>query len=414
MNRRILAILAILLLLAVPLAACRGGSSVVGASDGSLEGTKKVDRLDASLQAGADAFAFGLYDRLAKENDGFFLSPASIYLALMMTRSGAAGATAEEMDAVFGTSGKTLDQADAFARDLQYLVTGRTPAAFELANSLWIRHTFEEFVSKDFLQRNNTYFGAAIHTIDFDAAGAPKTINDWVAANTKQRIKTVIDGAIDPATVMYLINTIYFKSDWRTPFDALETRPGTFHAPGGDVEARMMSRIDDFGYFADDRLQAVRLPYADGRTSMWVVLPKVGQEDAIATLDAATWKTLRDGVSGANTHMLLRMPRTKFEFKSYLKGTLSDMGMPTAFTDGADFTGIAAQGNLMIGDVLHKTFLLIDEKGTEAAAATSVEIRTTSMPVEPDVQMIVDRPFLVAIVDDGTGLPIFLGRIATP
>jgi serpin B len=213
---------------------------------------------------------------------------------------------------------------------------------------------------------------------------------------------------------MFLINTIYFKSDWRTPFDAADTVDATFHATAGDVSVKMMKKIDSFGYYENEDLQAVRLPYSDGRTSMLILLPKPGHEGATETLDSLIWKTVLDGVNAGNEEMVLRLPRTQFEFKAELKSTLSDLGMPTAFTDFADFTGISADGGLMIGSVIHKTFLAIDEKGTEAAAATSVDIRVTSMPSEPDLKVTVDRPFVVAIVDDLTGLPLFIGNIATP
>ena len=412
---RTLAVMAILILLALPLSACSlAGSSAVYASVGHLSGTQKVDSLDPGLQDGTLSFALSLYNRIGKDSDGFFTSPASILLALAMTRNGAAGQTATEMDTVFGATGRTLDELDAYARDLQHLITGRTPSSFELANSLWIRDTFKDQVVPTFLQRNKDYFGAAVEALDFNSPSAAQTINTWVSNNTHGRIKTIVDPPIDPAAVMFLIDTIYFKADWQTPFKKESTEDATFHAPSGDVTVRMMSSIDDFGYFENADLQAVRLPYADGLTSMVVLLPKAGHEASIDTLSVETWKTVLAGVTAGPTEIALRMPRTQFEFKASLKNVLSDLGMPTAFTDKADFTGISSDGGLMIGDVVHKTFLAIDEKGTEAAAATSVGIVGTAMPVEPDIHMTVDHPFVVAIVDDSTGLPIFLGRITEP
>ena len=413
-NRFALVALAAVMLLALPLTACSAGNAAVYASEGHLADTKKVESLNGSLQDGTLNFAISLFNRTREDGEGFFLSPASIFLALAMTRNGANADTAAEMDAMFGASGVSLDKLNAYARDMQYLITGRTPSAFELANSLWIRDSFSGKVQADFLQRNADFFGASVQTLDFSSSAAAKTINDWVAKNTKNRIKSVIDSGIDPSSVMFLINTIYFKSDWRTPFDAADTLDATFHATAGDVTVKMMKKIDSFGYYENEDLQAVRLPYSDGRTSMLVLLPKVGHEAATETLDPTVWKTVLDGVNAGNLEMVLRLPRTQFEFKAELKSTLSDLGMPTAFTDFADFTGISADGGLMIGSVIHKTFLAIDEKGTEAAAATSVDIRVTSMPYEPDLKVTVDRPFVVAIVDDLSGLPIFIGNIATP
>ena len=253
-----------------------------------------------------------------------------------------------------------------------------------------------------------------MQALDFSSDAAKKTINDWVAGNTQNRIKSVIDDKIDASSVMFLINTIYFKSDWRTPFAATDTYDATFHAANGDVAVKMMKKTDGFGYFENADLQAVRLPYSDGRTSMLVLLPKVGHEAATDTLTATLWNAVLAGVGTGNQQLVLRLPRTNFEFKTELKTPLSDLGMPTAFTDLADFTGISSDVGLTIGSVIHKTFLAIDEKGTEAAAATSVDVRTTAMPIEPGLKVTVDRPFVVAIIDDATGLPIFLGHIATP
>ncbi len=410
------ALLAALLALVLPLAGCSLlKAEPVYATEGHLDTVKTVDgaKLDPQLSAGTLAFSLALYDRLREDAEGAFVSPASVFLALAMARNGAAGETAAQMDAMFGFTGASLDAIDGFARDLQYLIRGRTPSAFELANSLWIRDTFQDKVKKDFLDRNASYFGAAIQALDFSAPAARDTINAWVAKNTKDRIQTILDDAIDPSSVMFLVNTIYFKADWRTAFDRTETVDAAFHAKSGDVEVAMMKRIDAFGYFENADLQAVRLPYADGRTSMVVLLPKVSRESVAAALTPDLWNAVLAGVSEGNTRMVLRMPRTKYEFKAELKGPLADLGMPVAFTDSADFSGISDQG-LLIGSVLHKTFLLIDEKGTEAAAATSVDIRVTSMPTEPDLKVTLDRPFVVAIVDDASGLPLFLGNIDEP
>jgi serpin B len=373
-----------------------------------------------SLPEYYNQFGVELFTREAAGGDGdnVFVSPVSVALCLGMAYNGAGGTTATEMARLLGAGSMDLDAYSA-ANGLLigHLSETGKGITLSIANSLWLREGFP--FRKEFVSRNEKHFGAGVCLLETE-----KEINRWVEERTEGMIPSIID-SVDPADVAILVNAIYFKGEWTIEFDnkdLTEERP--FHSPKGKKSVPMMKRSGKLDCHENELFQAVRLPYgksasddgpSGGGTSMYVFLP-AGENtlaDLIGKLTLKDWKTWtgaleeRDGT--------IEMPRFKAEYFSRLNGTLSGMGMKEAFSSSADFSNLCEcrPGDVYISDVLHKAVVEVNEKGTEAAAATAITIRLTSaMPVVDPFHMVVDRPFLMAIVDDKTGLILFMGAIS--
>ena len=370
-------------------------------------------------QDALDAFSADLYATLARTPGNLVLSPYSVAVALAMTRAGAVGKTRSEMDAVLrASSAKDLDAAfnaleQALARRPGTYELGdqKLPLELATANRLWGQKgtPFEA----PFLDTLASSYGAGMQIVDYIGAteDARKTINAWVADKTKDRITDLIpQGALDQMTRLVLTNAIYLKASWVNKFD--DAHPGAFHrADGSEVQAQLMRLNETLPYAKADGYQAVRLPYAGG-LSMLVVVPDAGTLAAFEKgLDGARLRAIAGGLAPRAVH--LAMPKFTFRTEAALKDALSEMGMPTAFSDAADFSAMTTKEQLQVADVLHQAFIAVDEKGTEAAAATAVVMRATSAPLDP-VELTVDRPFLFLITDDETGAVLFMGRVVDP
>jgi serpin B len=372
------------------------------------------------VRGGADAgayaaFGFDLYRAMLAETGGenVVISPASVGFALAMTMNGAEGPTRTAMAGVLHSAAGN-NSADSI------LIAGTNEpierVELSVANSLWARRGLD--FKKDFLEKNKRYYGAEVRTIDFDDPGAAGRINEWVAAKTKDRIKGIVD-TIDPGSILFLVNAVYFKGSWTREFDPKLTKEEIFYLPGGGTaNPPMMRQSGEYLYLRGNGFQALSLPYGDGRTSMYVFLPddRAGLDAFNDSLTAESWETWMSGFTSRRGRIAL--PRFTIEFKASLKRSLATLGMADAF-DGnrANFRGMIAAGgaNVYIHDVLHKTYIAVNEEGTEAAAATSVEIRVTSA-VEPQTpfEMVCDHPFFIAIRDNETGLMLFMGSIVMP
>jgi serpin B len=371
------------------------------------------------VRAATDAFSADLYKILAREQGNVVLSPHSVAVALAMTRAGAVGETAKQMDTVLhaalskdiNAGFNALDQALA-KRPGKYKV-GDQNLELELAtaNRLWGQKDFA--FERAFLDTLAKEYGAGMQIVDYETAheAARRTINDWVAARTRDRIKDLIaEGVLASDTRLVLTNAIYLKAAWMLQFN--DAVPGAFHrADGSQVQADLMSMSELLGYGAGDGYQAARLPYAGG-LSMVVIVPDAGKLTTFErSLDGATLRRIASGLS--NTQVVLSMPKFSFRFNAKLKSALGELGMPIAFTDRADFSGMTKQDPLEIAEVIHQAFIAVDEKGTEAAAATAVVMRLTSAP-QRQVELKIDRPFFFLIQDDDTGAILFMGRVADP
>jgi serpin B len=280
----------------------------------------------------------------------------------------------------------------------------------EIANSIWIREGFEALQA--FLDVNKTFFDAVVEVLDFSDPGAADIINAWVKEKTHQKIEEIVEKPIDAMTVMFLINAIYFKGTWTYEFDPDETAAEVFHAPGGDQTVQMMSMNVTVPYMQTEDFQAVNLPYGDELFSMVILLPKPGKDiDAlVAALSDEDWANWLGAFAEQEGDIYL--PRFELEYETSLNEVLMALGMEVAFTGAADFTGIHPAGGLFISNVKHKTYVKVNEEGTEAAAVTSVEIGYTSAP--EGFVLRVDRPFLFVIHDAHSKALLFVGKIVDP
>ncbi len=373
-----------------------------------------------------DALGADLYAALVEGNeDNLVFSPASILLALAMARAGAAGTTASEMDAVLH-----LDDPEGIHHALNGLtralearsgtveVNGE-PAELELsiANAVWGQETLTW--QEAFLEVLAREYGAGVQLTDFaaDPEAARVAVNSWVEEETRGRIPDLIaPGMVDALTRMILVNAVYLKAPWAVPFIPEATRPAPFHLlDGSTVEVPFMAQDEAMAYAAGEGWQAVELPYAGDALAMLVLLP---DEGALATVESGLAGGLIDQAAGAlaPTDVVLELPKWDIETRVELSTILAALGMPTAFTDQADFTGMTTDEQLLIGFVIHQANITVDEAGTEAAAATAVGIDTTAAPAEEPEPILLtfDRPFLYALRDRETGAVLFLGRVTSP
>lgn len=378
--------------------------------------TSGAPQTQREVAAGNAAFGVDLYKRLAAEPGNVFVSPISIAGAFGPV---AAGAEGETLAAVRGAmrfgSGPGLHP--ALGGLLRGLEREREGATLSIANALWAMEGFE--MKPAFGRIGREDYGAAVETLDFRRSEeSAKRINDWVKTETRGRIPSLIEpSSLDEMTRLVITNAVYFLGDWARPFNPSATRPEPFHSPGGARQVPLMYRPGDYRYFETDGFQAVDLPYKDESLSMSVFLPRArnGMAAFEAGLDDARlreWLARLDAESPREVR--LRLPRLKVEESYQLVAPLRAMGMGIAFTPNqANFRGIA-DADLFISQVVHKTFLRIDETGTEAAAATGVEIQATSAPAVPPVEFRADRPFFLVIREKGSGAILFMGRVEAP
>lgn len=377
----------------------------------------------AELVAGNTDFAMDLYRLLKEDGGNLFYSPYSISVALAMTYAGAGGETEIQMrQALQFTLGQAKLHQALNALDLAINSRGQgakgtddQPFSLKVVNAIWGQNDFQFLNSYlDLLAEN---YGTGLRTLDFaaDPDGARKTINDWVAKETEKRIQDLLPtGSIKDITRLVLTNAIYFNGAWAKPFEESATADGVFYlADGRQVTVSMMHQSEPLNYGAGEGWQAVELRYDGGELSMVIILPDAGMfADFENNLDGTALSAI---LAGLDSHTVnLAMPKFEFDSSFSLKSALTALGMPIAFTEGADFSGITGQPNLLISDVVHKSFVSVDESGTEAAAATGVIMDLTSAPGGEPVTMTIDQPFIFLIQDIATGAVLFTGRVMNP
>jgi serpin B len=378
----------------------------------------KADK--AAVAQGNTQFALDLYAQLRAKDGNLFFSPYSISTALAMTRAGARGDTASEMD-------KTLhytlegDKLHAAFGGLVQEVNG-DPAdkkrGYQLstANALWGQKNYG--FKPDFLKLNKDHYGAGLKDVDFVGAteDARKTINGWVEKETHDKIKDLLaPGVLTGDTRLVLTNAIYFKGDWATQFkkDLTKDEPFTLSADKKATVPLMHQRMK-FPYFASNSFQMLEMPYVGKDLSMVVLLPK--KADGLADLEKTlAADKLTDWLSKLREEEVdVALPKFKTTLSLDLTKMLADMGMPKAFSSStADLSGMAGEpGDLFISAVVHKAFVDVNEEGTEAAAATGVVVSTESLHIMPVFRA--DHPFVFLIRDKRSGSILFLGRLADP
>ena len=409
-------------IMAVLVSACGNSSSTIAESSRAREKNPNVSEAElTALVDGNNAFALDLYQSLRSENRNLILSPFSISLALAMTYSGARGETEAQMADVLNFSGQEQTHTAFNALDLALEDTPLTldkdqePMQLSIANSVWAEQTFTFL--PDFLDTLSVNYGAGVHLLDFINKPEPsrKEINDWVSNETKDKINNLLpENAVTPDTKMVLVNAIYFKADWLDPFDADDTYDGIFKLlDGSEVTVPMMGQRMDIPYVVGDGYAAAELPYAGKSAVMTLLVPDEGRfEEIESQLNGDMLKEVLASLTIAD--VTLRMPKFEYESSFSLSDSLAGLGMPLAFDDGqADFSGMTDQQDLYIGNVIHKAFVAVDEKGTEAAAATAV-IMEGATAIQPENMLYIDRPFLFFIRDVETGQVLFIGRVLNP
>ena len=423
MKKILLSVLCTLLVL--PLAACAQPAAAGEVKSDKPRITSPVvsPADEALLVEGNSAFAFDLYQSLRKKDGNLFYSPHSISLALVMTYAGARGETAQQMaDTLhFILSQDNLHPAfnslDIELGKRGEGAQGKDDEGFRLniVNAIWGQKDYSFLPGfLDVLAEN---YGAGLRTLDFvkETEKSRVTINDWVSDQTEERIEDLIpQGAIDALTRLVLTNAIYFNAAWQYPFNKDMTADGPFYLlDGGQVTVQMMKQAESFSYTEGEGYQAVELRYDGGELSMVILLPEAGQFETFEEeLQAQKVDAIINSLQ--RNRVTLTMPQFEFDSEFSLKDTLAGMGMPVAFTESADFSGMTGKRELLISDVIHKAFVAVDEEGTEAAAATAVIVGLTSAPIEPPVEVTIDRPFIFLIRDIDTGAILFVGRVLNP
>jgi serpin B len=391
-------------------------------SDKERVGSPDVSQIDIeSLVDGNTAFALDLYKQLLDYNGNLFYSPYSLSLALAMTYSGARGETAQEMKDVlnFYLSQDILHPAFNWL-DIELAkrgeeTEGKDDEGFRLniVNAIWGQENYK-FLD-DFLDVLAENYGAGLRILDFinSTEESRKNINDWVSEQTEGRIEELIpEGAIDALTRLVLTNAIYFNAAWMYPFDEANTTDGDFILINGDkVKVPMMNQTELFNYTEGDYFQAVELPYDGNELSMLIVMP---DEGSFSSFEQSLDNGLLDNIIGQmqTKQVILTMPKFEYKTEISLKEILPAMGMPTAFSGLADFSGMTGNNDLFIGDVLHQAFVSVDEAGTEAAAATAVIMKLTAAPEV--VTLSIDHPFVFLIRDIKTDTVLFFGKVVNP
>lgn len=407
----------------VALVGCGGNDNSFSNAGAGLYGTPARDAREretlvtnatkdlAKGPAGKVAEATGAFgNRLLHALDGetnVVVSPLSISTALSMTLNGAAGSTQKEMLDALGYEKLAPSQVNEASRSMRTLLGNVDPTVeLRVANSIWAKNG--QPFKPEFLTLNESAYGAKTTQLDFTDPSAPDTINRWVKEATNNKIEKIVD-QIGTQAVMYLINAVYFKGQWRTPFVKTATKDAPFTTAKSEKRTvSMMAKTSSFGYAEDKAWKAVTLPYGNGRIEMLVVLPANGLDAMIKSFADKGWPAAL--ANPAEQEVALKLPKFRLEYAETLNDSLKELGMKKAFTDQADFSGMSTD-KLYVSSVKHKTFIEVDEVGTEAAAVTGVEVAATSVRVDKPKEFVVDRPFLFVIREKQTGLVLFTGAI---
>ena len=376
-----------------------------------------LDAFDMTLVEKTNDFGFNLYKNLARENENIMISPVSVSLAMAMVYNGANGATREDMARALNVQGLELDRLNKNNLALLYYLTSADPElTLNIANSIWMVEDFK--FSEAFVATVKNDYQAEAKKLDFADPKSADVINKWVNDKTRGTIDQIVTPPIDSQTIMFLINAVYFKGSWTSPFETELTSEQAFNLVDGQtVTVPTMYQSGSFDYLKSSGFQALRLPYGeDEQMAMVLFLP-----DQNTSLSEFQNQLNQDNWSNWQAHFeakagTLMLPKFTMEYEKSLNQVLAELGMGIAFEPGkADFSGLAAAAadDIYISNVKHKTFIEVDETGTEAAAVTSVEVGTTSMPAY-DFELNFDRPFFYAIEDSETGAIVFMGAVLDP
>ena len=334
---------------------------------------------------------------VAEPGENVVVSPYSAGVALSMVAEGAEGQTRTEFDeALNGCLFKAVD------------LGNNDTVTVKSANSVWITDNFS--VRNRFVGMLEKDFNAEVVNLNFADPATVKAINNWCSENTEGKITEIVD-RLRPGMVMLLINALYFNAPWADAFLESNTHEGVFHALSGDMQVPMMAKTDRMNYAEYQGAQMIELPYTGERYSMYIVLPPIGMspDKMIAYVNENLYDQAMSMMTAEKVR--LTMPKFKLETTMVLNKALQNMGIKTAFTSAANFKGIAEMGPLVLDQVKQKCYIDVSEKGTEAAAVTSIGVRLTSFRPETVYTMNVDRPYIFFIADRTNGNILFAGRV---
>ena len=369
----------------------------------------------AKLAAANTEFAFDLFQQIVRQQPdaNVFISPFSVSTVLQMLDNGAVGATKQELEQVLHTDSLPAGTLNAASESLNLSLNLQTNVTLELADAIWYQQGIP--LKPAFVSINREFFRAKLGAVDFSRPQSAQTINHWADQCTHGKVQGIVRWPFDPATRAVLANAIYFKGKWERSFDRRETRPHAFHPTGGgEKDVPMMRQHGHFGYQGGEGFQAVRLPYAGGRLWMEVFLPDT--DSSLAKLLA------RFNTASERNQMLqgflecdgtLALPRFKLEYDITLNDSLQALGIKRAF-HGGDFSAMSDEP-LEVSKVKQKSYVEVNEEGTEAAAVTVGIMRATAvLQPEKPFEMIVDRPFFFVIGDNRTESVLFMGMVCDP
>lgn len=412
--KKIICTVCFLLAVAMVITGCTSPSKDLMAGIEPKNKDRIPEPMDENLNKAILDFTWNMFKESSENEGNIMISTPSVYFALAMALNGADNETRTDILNALRAENISIDKLNSGLNDwMNSLMNENRIAKFSISNSIWYREGFN--ANKEFLQTNANYYSAYVKSLDFSNKKAPDTINKWVAEATNDKIDKIVD-KINDDVVMYLINAIYFKGDWKVQFSPNNTYKMQFNAPTGTVETDFMNRRGDMDYLQVNGATGVILPYLDEQFAFVCILPEEGQspKEFINNLTPMDFIELVNNKETKNID--ISIPKFESRYEDSLVNELSKLGMETAFDPyNADFSLMKEDNNndLYISEVRHKTFIKVDEKGTEAAAVTSVEVTLTSMPVE--IQKVVfDRPFVYGIVDTTTGIPLFMGIMENP
>jgi serpin B len=370
-----------------------------------------------SITEGNNKFAINFLQKVANSSTNAFFSPYSISTALFMTTGGAKAETGQQMLNVLYQPENTPEYHKKFGEHIA-LVEKKEKIQLNIANSIWMQKG-TKFL-QDYIDLLNNAYKAKINECNFkdNPDAEAKKINKWVEGKTKDKIKDLIKpGVLKPSTRMVLVNAIYFYGGWMKEFDKKDTKEDNFYQNDGKTnKASFMNAEYKMQYSEDNNFELVSIPYANNEASMLVFLPKKkgNFENDIKALDYKEYTSLAGLLNSQKVN--LTFPKFTMTAEYELKQTLSEMGMPLAFTDDADFSGMTGKPDLKIDKVIHKAFIDVTEKGTEAAAATAVIMTTKSAMLDKDkiIYFKADHPFIFMIKDNATGQILFAGVVNKP
>ncbi|MDO6392472.1 serpin family protein [Pontibacter sp. BT731] len=375
--------------------------------------TRPLTAQEEKTVASSNDFAFRSFAKLSEAEgaENVFISPLSISMSLGMAYNGADGDTKEAMRQTLGFTLPTDDEINKSFKYLDALLKGiDKKVVFTSVNSLW--HSKEYQLQAPFIKTNQTYFDATVQGLDFASPTAKDQMNNWVKSKTNGKIETIVD-EVRRDHILFLINAIYFKGTWTFPFDKKLTKLGPFQLENGSTVTPdfMAMKNGEYLHYQDEQLELIDLPYGNQQYSMTILVPGRDRtvQEVAQELNAARLATLL--ANAKKTTYELYMPKFKLEYSKELNDMLKQLGMGIAFTGQANFSRmVEGHGNLAISEVKHKTFVEVNEEGTEAAAATSTGVMLTSLP--PSVR--IARPFVFLIREKSSGAILFIGKLMQP